>query len=299
MRDLRQLQSFRSTALAGSVRGAAERLGIAPSAISHQIRMLEADLHLELFVRERRRLSLSPVGHELLTDVEKVFASLGELEDRADQLRQERSQRLVVSYFSSAGARWIADLVAYLEFTHTGLTVRLELTDGEISEQGADLQLVVSGNEPLTVPASMDSELLLVDPYVAAVPCGHDLAARESVTLEALRELPWIDNDDMAVSNGRCRQVFIDACRVSGVDLTFRHQAHDYRTALDMVDRGLGATILPNLGLMDVGENTAVLRIEDPPVQRRIHLVWCVDGPHADTISDARRALRDLVADGS
>lgn len=298
MRDLRHLQSFRSTALIGSVRGAADRLGVAPSAISHQIRTLENDLGLELFTRQRRKLSLTPTGRALLADVEKVFASLGELEDRATQLRQERAERLVIGYFSSAGARWIPDLVAYLEFTHTSLSVRLELTDGDISEHGVDLQLVVATSEPLAVPASMESELLLVDPYVAAVPRGHPLARRETVTLEELRALPWIDNDDMTASSGRCRQVFLDACRVSGVDLTFRHQAHDYRTALDMVDRGLGTTILPSLGLLGAGGSTAVLRIVDPSLERHIHIVWCVEGPHADAISDARRALRDLVADG-
>ena len=110
MRDLKQLQSFRSTALAGSVRGAAERLATAPSAISHQIRALEAELGLELFTRDRRRLVLTPIGRELLIDVERVFESLGELEDRATELRDSRVRRLVIGYFSSAGARWMATL---------------------------------------------------------------------------------------------------------------------------------------------------------------------------------------------
>lgn len=297
MRDLRQLQSFRSTALAGSVRGAGERLGTAPSAISHQVRSLEHDLGLELFSREGRRLVLTPVGREVLTETEKVFDALGSLEDRATELRAERSERLVVGYFSSAGSRWIADLVAYLEFSHPSLSVRLELTDGGIVENGQDLQLVVTGGEDPDVPASMASELLLVDPYVAAVPRRHALASRESVTLDELTALPWIDNDDLAASDGRCRQVFIDACRVSGVDLAFRHQAHDYRTALDMVDRGLGATILPRLGLAGVGENTAVMPIAEHALERRIHLAWCLEAPNGEAVTDARRALRDLVAE--
>lgn len=297
MRDLRQLQAFRSTALAGSVRGAAERLATAPSAISQQIRALEAELGLELFTRDRRRLVLTPTGRELLVDVERVFATLADLEDRATELRDSRFRRLVIGYFSSAGARWIADLVAYLEHAHEDLSVRLQLTDGGIVEHGVDLQLVVTGDEDPPVPPSMGSELLLVDPYVAAVPRDHPIADSPSVTLTALRDLPWIDNDDLAASDGRCRQVFIDACRASGVDLSFRHQAHDFRTALDMVDRGLGATVLPRLGLADTGDGTAVLNIVDPPMTRRIHAVWCEDGPRTDAILDALRALKSLVDD--
>ncbi|SMY12661.1 DNA-binding transcriptional regulator, LysR family [Brevibacterium jeotgali] len=297
MRDLRQLQSFRSTALAGSVRGAAEHLATAPSAVSHQIRALEAELGLELFTRDRRRLVLTPTGRELLVDVERVFESLGDLEDRATELRDSRARRLVIGYFSSAGARWIADLVAYLENAHSDMSVRLRLTDGGIVEHGVDLQLVVSGDEELPLPPSMGSELLLVDPYVAAVPRDHPIANSSTVSLAALRDLPWIDNDDLAASNGRCRQVFIDACRTSGVDLSFRHQAHDYRTALDMVDRGLGATVLPKLGLTDPGDGTAVLDIVDPPMTRRIHAVWCTDGPRTDAVLDALRALKSVVGE--
>ena len=299
MRDLKQLQYFRSTALAGSVRGAGARLGTAPSSISQQVRALEHDLGLELFVRTGRRLDLTPMGRELLGEVEKVFDALGGLEDRAADLRAERSGRLVIGYFSSAGTRWIPDLVAYLEFAHPELSVRLELTDRGIVENGQDLQLVISRGEGLDVPASMDSELLLVDPFVAAVPRGHALAGRGSATLEELTALPWIDNDDYTSSDGRCRQILVDACRVSGVDMTFRHQAHDYRTALDMVDRGLGATILPRLGLVGAGDNTAVLQIVGPGLERRIHAVWCRETPVADAVTDARRALRDLVAEDS
>ncbi|MGP9536518.1 LysR family transcriptional regulator [Brachybacterium sp. AOP43-C2-M15] len=295
MRDLRQLQCFRSTALVGSVRGGAGRLGTAPSAVSQQIRSLEADLGLELFSRDGRRLSLTAVGRELLVEVEGVFEALGELEDRAAELREKRSERLVIGYFSSAGARWIADLVAYLEFTHPGLSVRLELTDGGLVEDGQDLQLLVTGDEELGTPVGMGSEQLLVDPYVAAVPRGHALAAREAVSLAELAVLPWIDNDDLASSDGRCRQIFVDGCRTAGVDLAFRHQAHDHRTALEMVDRGLGATVLPRLGLSGVGASTVVLPVIDPPLARRIHLAWHRVTPHGAVIEDARRALRDLV----
>lgn len=299
MRDLKQLQHFRSTALAGSVRRAAERLGTAPSAVSQKVRALESELGLELFTRTGRRLTPTPSGRELLAEVEKVFDAVARLEDRATELRAERVERLVIGYFSSAGARWIADLVAYLEFTHPTLSVRLELTDGGIVENGQDLQLLVTGDEDLEVPTSMDSEQLLVDPYVAAVPRGHALAERDSVTLVELTALPWIDNDDLASSDGRCRQVFLEGCRAAGVDLAFRHQAHDYRTALDMVDRGLGATVLPRLGLVEPGENTVVLEVESPALARRIHVAWCLEAPNAEAVADARRALRDLVAEDS
>lgn len=300
MHEIRGLRAFRSTALTGSVRSAAERLGLAPSAVSQQVRALEEQLGLALFARSGRSLALTPDGEDMLREAERVFDALGSFEDRALALRARRSERFSVAYFSSAGVPWIADLVAFLEFQHPGLSVRLELTEGEIAEGGADLQLVVAGEEELVVPATMRSERLLVEPFVAAIPARHPLAGAPSVTLRELTDLPWIDNDDLAVGGCRCRQIVVDACRSAGVDLAFRHQAHDYRTALEMVDRGLGATVLPRLGAVGVGPSTAILPISDHGLRRSIHVAWRLDGtPNPVIRDDALRALHDLVAEES
>lgn len=281
----------------GSVRGAAARLDTAPSALSQQIRALETDLGLELFSRSRRRLVPTPAGRALLEEAERVFEAIAGFEVRAEELRDLRSDRLVIGCFSSAGDRWIADLVAYLEHTHRDLSVRLEMTDGDLREEGMALQLVISRGSELDVPSTMDSRLLVVDPYVAALPRSSPLARESSVSLARLRQLPWIDNDDLAPSGGQCRQVFIDACRSAGVDLSFRHQAHSYRTALEMVDRGLGATVLPALGLTGIGPATAVLPISDPGMRRCVYAVWRTDGPHTAVLVEAVRALLSLVSE--
>lgn len=298
MIDLRSLQCFRSTALTGSVRGAADALGMAPSAVSQHVRALERSLGIELFVRRGRRLRLSPEGRRLLGEAEAVFTALGALEDRAADLRSARSRRLTIGYISSAGTPWMADLVAYLENRHPDLSVRLELTEGDVDDDGPDLQLVVSGEHGLTLPGGMESELLVVDPYVAAVPREHPLAAAPAVRVTELAAVPWIDNDDTGPGSGRCRQVFVDACRTAGVEPVFRHEAHDYRTALEMADRGLGATILPRLAAGAAGPGLVLVPFVDPGLRRVIHLVWRGQGPDGRVIADARRALHELVAQG-
>lgn len=61
--DLTQLEMFNAVASTGSITCAAQRVHRVPSNLTTRIRQLEADLGVELFIRENQRLRLSPAGH--------------------------------------------------------------------------------------------------------------------------------------------------------------------------------------------------------------------------------------------
>jgi DNA-binding transcriptional LysR family regulator len=60
--DLTQLEMFNAVALTGSITQAAQKVHRVPSNLTTRIRQLEADLGVELFIRENQRLRLSPPG---------------------------------------------------------------------------------------------------------------------------------------------------------------------------------------------------------------------------------------------
>lgn len=60
--DLTQLEMFNAVALTGSITRAAQKVHRVPSNLTTRIRQLEADLGVELFIRENQRLRLSPPG---------------------------------------------------------------------------------------------------------------------------------------------------------------------------------------------------------------------------------------------
>ena len=292
MHDLTQLQSFRSVVLSGSVRAAADRLAFTPSAVSHHIKSLERETGLQLFHRIGRRIEVSEAGRMLLAEVDEVFRALGGLDERIADLAAGRHQQMTIGYFGSAGAQWLPDLVAYLENAHPQTAVRLTLTEGDFVPGEADLHLVVTGSPDSAWGAAWSSELLLADPYCVAVPHGHRFAGRLSVSLAELAEEPWIDSE---FRDGACRQVLVDACAAAGVEARYRHQAQDYAIALAMVDRGLGVTILPQLGLGAAQGDFEVLAIADPPA-RYVHAVTSAQSRHSGLVDDAVRALRELAA---
>lgn len=72
--DLTQLKMFCSVAETGSVARAAELLNRVPSNLTTRLRQLEQELGADLFIREKQRLRLSPVGHNFLNYAQRILA---------------------------------------------------------------------------------------------------------------------------------------------------------------------------------------------------------------------------------
>jgi len=101
---LTALRAFEMTARHESVRRAAEALAVTPSAVSHQIRSLEASLGVALIRHVNRRLVLTEAGQLLLPGLrdgfERIEAALATLDAR------NRTGTLTVSMLSTFAAQW-------------------------------------------------------------------------------------------------------------------------------------------------------------------------------------------------
>jgi DNA-binding transcriptional LysR family regulator len=71
--DLRQLEMFRTVAETSSFTRAGEKLHVSHSAISRQVKLLEDELHVLLFARANKRVTLTEPGTALLTHVDAIF----------------------------------------------------------------------------------------------------------------------------------------------------------------------------------------------------------------------------------
>lgn len=89
--SLRGLRTFCVAAETLNYRRAADQLHVTPSAVSHQIKRLEAELDVELFVREKKQLSLSKPGRTLLEEIGPLLARIDEATERFYS-RSERPQ---------------------------------------------------------------------------------------------------------------------------------------------------------------------------------------------------------------
>lgn len=292
MYNVAHLKSFKSVALTGSVRSAAQHLSLSPSAVSHHLKILEQETGLTLFQRQGRGLCLTDTGSAIMSDVDSVLASSGRLGQRISDLHENRIGRLSIGYFGTAGTQWMPELVSYLENRHPDVAVQLNLAEGPWTEFHSDVQVVIADSEDPVFSPQVESHFLTEDPYVVAVPDDHPLASRPEVSLDELENHPWIDND---TGDGPCRTILFDACARAGVAVHFKHEAHSFATALHMVSRGLGLTILPRLGVEPLPPGVAITRLAAPEPIRFIHAISDPGHPQQELIADAVTALRELA----
>ena len=125
--ELRHLRYFVAVAEEEHMTRAAERLGIQQPPLSHQIQMLEKELGVQLFIRESRRIHLSPAGKLFLSDARSILANVDQSVQRVQRfdLGEEGSIRL--GFTSSASMHQITpELVRAFREAYPLISVEIE-----------------------------------------------------------------------------------------------------------------------------------------------------------------------------
>lgn len=262
-----RLRLLRAVVETGSIRATATALGYTPSAVSQQLTALQRETGLRLLERAGRGIEPTGAGRTLAAEAEPLFEALSRVDRVVEDLRAGRIGSLSIGYFGSAGSAWLPAVVAglYAEFP----ALRLDLRMTELAGPGrsdVDLDIFVEGPDPEPLPG-YEVRQLADDPYLVIVRADDPLASRAEVPLAELAGLRWIDND---LHDGRCRRVLLAACAEAGFSPEFAVETHDYRTAIPFVSTGIGITVVPELGVVDLLPGLTAVPIVSPTPVRRI-----------------------------
>ena len=121
--SLNGLRAFEAAARHLSFTLAASELNVTQTAISHQIRRLEEELGIRLFIRKNRALALTPEARDYLPGVRAAFNDLRLATDRL--LRKEDDKVLTVSTLASLAAKWLLPRLTDFQEQHPGIDVRI------------------------------------------------------------------------------------------------------------------------------------------------------------------------------
>lgn len=120
---LRAVRAFETTARLGTMAAAAEELGISPSAVSHQLSLLETFVQLPLMSRHGRGLRLTDAGREYYRSVRSAFTVL---RDATGQLRERTSPiEVKISVIPLFGACWLIPQLPDFLRAHPDLSVNV------------------------------------------------------------------------------------------------------------------------------------------------------------------------------
>ncbi|MGG2464582.1 LysR substrate-binding domain-containing protein [Streptomyces sp. RGM 3693] len=214
--ELRQLRYFLTVAEELHFGRAAERLHIVQSAVSQQLRRLERELGTELFARSTRVVRLTEAGDRLLPYAREMLALQARAREAIDELRVEQAATVRLGTSSGLGARLDVLLAAYARLAGHA---PLELVTGSTEER---LAKVRTGDLDATLlrgeRTDPDLEFLPLwqDALMVALPARHELAARETVELARLAELPL--RISPPARNPALHDLVMRSCREAGYE---------------------------------------------------------------------------------
>lgn len=268
--EISQLEYFLILARVKHFTRAARSLSITQSALSHSMGKLEKELNVSLFDRTDQGVLLTTAGEYFLSHAEKA---LNELKKGAEELKEMNDPKKGLIHFSfihSLGANLVPSLVAGYGENHRH--ARFVLTQNNSIFLTKNL---LDGKDDMCLcPPLMNMEniiwvYLYSEELFAAVPKGHRLAGRKSITMRDLDGEPFMSLKRSYNLRVLSEQFLAQA----GVTLDVIYEGDDVHTLAGLIASGLGVSILPKIetiGLPDV----VFIPFGDVSCKREIGLAW-------------------------
>ena len=172
--ELRQLRYVEAVARERHFTRAAEELHVAQSALSHQIRRLEAELGAELFERTSRSVVVTEAGEAVAARARRILAEIDGVQGEVDELKGLVRGRISVGALLPAGEIDVPGLLARFSEAHPGIEVGLrEGISGDLlgylATDEIDAAFALLAADP---PEDLAAEKLSEDELVAVFPSG-------------------------------------------------------------------------------------------------------------------------------
>ena len=139
--SLNGLRAFEAAARHLSFTQAASELNVTQPAISHQIRRLEEELGIRLFIRKNRALALTPKARDYLPGVRAAFNDLRLATDQL--LRKEDDHVLTISTLASLAAKWLLPRLTSFQEAHPGIDVRITTSTALVDFKNGDVDAAI------------------------------------------------------------------------------------------------------------------------------------------------------------
>jgi DNA-binding transcriptional LysR family regulator len=271
--ELRHLRAFVAVADELHFGRAAANLHMAQPPLSQLIRRLEAELGLELFHRNRRRVELSQAGADLVPSAREAVAAAKRVAERAADIADGRAGALTIGFVGSAAAGTLPEIVRRVRADAPGLRLTLrELTSArqQVALRDGSIHAGLLRERP--TGAGLRSAMIEDEPLLAALPAGHRLCARRQVSVADLADEPWVL---FPRAEG---PVFFDRiaalCRQAGFAPRIEQEAIYMPTIVNLVSAGLGVSLVP-AAMRDVAPAELELRrVREPDARIPLVLAW-------------------------
>ena len=278
--DLRRLRYFAITAAEGSFHAAAGKLNIAQPALSRQVRELEQELGVQLFVRSVRGVALTPAGEVLVGEAERVFRQVDSAVSRTRRAAKgEVGQLCIALTLASAELRFVISALAAVRRAFPDVEFQLRIVSSDQQIEALHLGAVDVGifYRRQLPPQGILHRDLRVDRYNLMVAKAHPLAGRASVRLAEAGDETFIFGTAPAWSQWPETRSEIMAAflRANVTPHRVMEEINSLTTVINLVAEGVGVSIMnSSVERMHPHGDVAFIPIEDLDTPLQLSVAW-------------------------
>jgi len=253
---------------------AAEACFITQSSLSLSIRELESGLRAQLVERTRRSVMLTKLGEEIVRRALTVIADVASIAELAEADGSVLTGDLRLGVIPTIAPFLLPRTLPRLRASYPDL--KLYLREGHTADlvrqlQSGDLDVLL-----LAFPypaAGLQTLLFADDPFWVAYPHGQAPGNTGAVSRDCLKKEKLL-----VLEEGNClRDHAFGACRLDAGSANVEFQASSLHTLIQMVDNGLGVTLIPRMAIdggIAAATRTELRPMEGTGTSRQIGLAW-------------------------
>ncbi|SER26589.1 MULTISPECIES: LysR substrate-binding domain-containing protein [Pseudomonas] len=277
MFELAQLRCFTTVATELNFRRAAERLNMTQPPLSRQIQLLEHSLGVELFSRSTRSVALTAAGRAFFIEAQALLERAQQAAIAARRFAEGDIGSVTISFVGSAVYEFLPKVIAEARLSQPN--VKVALTEMNTFQQHEalrarriDLGIV---RAPLLQPG-YETECLVREPFVLAVPASHPLAHAPVITMQDLHGMPFLMYSHSAYPP--FNELLTGMFRSASVEPEYIQWLSSSLTILALVNAGMGLAFVPRCATNVVFKEVIFREIDlGDGIQSELHLVWRTD----------------------
>jgi|SRR5690554_2935387 DNA-binding transcriptional LysR family regulator len=268
---LRQVRIFICAVKHMNFSKAAEELHITAPAVSQQIKELEEDIGVSLFLREGRRVELTSAGEYFLLYARRLLSVLKEADDTMERLRGQDARVLKIGLVSTA-KYFVPKILAQFKQEYPKVEIRLDVRNRqqlvELLREG-EIDVAIMGRPPREIDTRV--EAFADHPHAFIASPEHPLAKKANITPKSLNQYELITREQGSGTR-YVMETFLTEHEATPI-VTMEMSSNESIKQAVMSNLGISFVSLHTVGLELANEQLVVLDVQYTPIIRTWHVV--------------------------
>ncbi|CAM1369862.1 Transcriptional regulator [Tenacibaculum soleae] len=274
--ELRHFKYFLAVAEDLHFRKAAERLFISQPGLSRQIKQMEDDLGIQLFIRHNRKVQLTTAGLHLKAELSRILKDIDNIFDAAKLLQEGKQGKLNFGYVGSAMLEIIPDLLLRFKKEHPNVQFGLKEMDNQKQIELLLSQKIDIGFVRLNrAPRGLIIKPILHETFCLVLPENHSVNNDNFKGLHTLKNEPFILFDPSYSPSyyEKVMQIFDDSNFAPIVSHNTIHAASIYK----LVENNFGLSIVPKSLLQGYNMRIKYIELNNIPQRTTLSIIWNIN----------------------